>query len=505
MIVDLPQSAHSPHDLDAYVPRPAYAASVYEPKPASAPTGTIAAALADEALQGRLTVYAGAGVSAASPTQLPGAAKLATLLYEAVSTAISMGGVPRDDLVAVADRVAQEPQGGRLLKSTILRVADLTGARPAYAHAALALLICEGAIVVIETNYDDCIERAALPERVPVVITDNDRLMMSASALLKAHGCATKPDTMLVTSTDLQNPPLFARNELAARLGLGSVVFLGIGSPADYVKSSLQTFMSKVGLSKLIVVGPQVADWATSGWQNVVGDLPSDQRVADTADEFADALLRAYVALALAPVTARVQHMDAGHPQRRGVERVVDALMHRDAVSVIRWVRSTGWGFGVGQSIAASARNVSTLVALGALSGGASIKLKKSGTAFLWAGEALQPEVPVILLQSDGAPLGTQVAIEARMRVGDARADDRIPPGADVIVVCTGQIGPLGEDEISVARGTDITHVLAARPDSLPGDVPDDLIEVADADHLIDSATAGRVFLVSGDALIDAA
>jgi hypothetical protein len=66
-------------------------------------------------------------------------------------------------------------------------------------------------------------------------------------------------------------------------------------------------------------------------------------------------------------------------------------------------------------------------------------------------------------------------------------------------------MGSLGEDEIAVERGMDIAGVLAACPEPLADDLPDDLIEVGDADHLIDSVTAGRVFLVAGDALIDAA
>jgi hypothetical protein len=165
---------------------------MYDPRPLSEPTGATAAALAQQALQRRLTVYAGAGISAAPPTNLPGAAGLAERIVMAVTSAVSMDGVDPHDLTAVGDRLELEPNGVTLLKSTILRVADLKAARCGYAHEVLALLICEGGIVVIETNYDDCIERAAMPERIPVVVTDQDRISVDAGALLKAHGCATR-------------------------------------------------------------------------------------------------------------------------------------------------------------------------------------------------------------------------------------------------------------------------------------------------------------------------
>jgi hypothetical protein len=478
---------------------------VYQPEPLSVPTGTAAAALAEQALACRLTVYAGAGVSAAPPTSLPGAARLANLVFEVASAAVALDGVDRSDLVGVADRLATEPQGLAYLKSIILRVAELTGARINYAHEVLALLICEGAIVVIETNYDDCIERGALPVRLPVVITDEDRLTVSTAALLKAHGCATRPDTMLVTSAELEDPPLFARTELAARLSQGAVAFLGIGSPADYVKSSLKTFISKVASNKLVVIGPQVSLWDDSGWSDILPDLPEEQRIAATADAFSDALLRSYLQPILADVSARVAHMPEGHRQRAGLTTFIEAIATKDSVSVLRWLRAGSWRHQVGDHVARSPQTVHTLLALGVLCAGTRVDLRRNALALLTPPGSTSA-VPLLVLQAEYAPRGTEAASEARMRVHDARADDRIPNGSDVIVLCSGHIGPLGEDEVEVPRGAALVDVLAAHAgDSTLAVMPDHLVDEPDAEHLLDSYNAGRIVMVNADALIEAA
>jgi hypothetical protein len=121
-------------------------------------------------------VYAGAGVSAAAPTSLPGATTLARLIADALRDQIPLDGVDSDDLLAVAEAVAAQPLGTDLLRQTILAVADLRSATVNYAHEVLGLLLCEGAATVFETNYDDCIERGAHPERPIVVRTATELL-----------------------------------------------------------------------------------------------------------------------------------------------------------------------------------------------------------------------------------------------------------------------------------------------------------------------------------------
>lgn len=467
-----------------------------------APTGAIAGALAGAALQGRLTVYAGAGISAADPTRLPGAAGLAKLLYDFLSLSLSMDDVDEYDLLEVADHAAAEPGGIRLLKDAVLRVADLTGARFSYAHAVLGLLLCEGAVTVIETNYDDCIERAAHPERLSAAVTDSDRIDMQMGALLKAHGCATRPSTMLVTTDELLDPPLFASAELAARLSSGDVAFIGIGSPADYVKSSLDTFVEKVGMNLLTVVGPQMADWSSTQWPTVLEGLHADQRVALSADEFCDALLRGYLAELRMTLRNKVHQLQPEHPQRLGVESILVELEDRTSVWAMRWLRAIAWQFHVGRPVVTSSRAVQGLLALGCLVGEEDqLAVQSSGWIRL---ERATAPTRLTILVSEALPLGGEMAIEAYRRVADARTDDRVPSGADVVVVCCGHLGPLGPDEVPAHRGLRIEEVLLSAAATSPS-APDSIMDQPDPDHLIDSSGAGRVLLVTGEQVIEAA
>jgi hypothetical protein len=416
-----------------------------------------------------------------------------------------MDGIDQYDLLAVADRVAAEPEGLRLLKDSILRVADFIGARCTYAHAALGLLVCEGTVTVLETNYDNCIERAALPELVSVAVTDSDRIDVDVAALLKIHGCATRPDSMLVTTKELEHPPLFASSELAARLSMGSVAFVGIGSPADYVKSSLHVFVDRVGVGRLTVVDPKMVDWASTGWSAVLEGLPEGQRVADSADAFCDALLRAYVRELVGSVRRRVGEMGDAHPQRLGSESVLRAFEGKDSVWVLRWLRAVAWRFGVGQPVVTSSRVIQGLLALGGLAGDQPLAISAKGWSRISPSKtnAATSDVPVMLLVAEGAPLGSEMAIEALRRVGDARTEDRLPSGAEVVVVCCGHAGPLGGDELAVQRGNrmaDVVDALVGRERGLP----DDLIDEADSQHLINSTSVGRVVLITGEILIEA-
>lgn len=473
---------------------------MYLGKPLAAPAGALPAALAASALEGRLTIYAGAGVSAAPPTNLPGAAGLAKLLFDHLSPTLPMAGVDKWNLLAVADRVAAHPAGGSLLRSAILRVASMTSARHNYAHSALALLLCEGVATVIETNYDDCIERAALPERLTVVVTDSDRIDMRMNSLLKVHGCATRPSTMLVTTDDLANAPLFAAAELAARLSSGDVAFIGLGSPADYVRSSLDQLVARVGMDRLTVVDPKMSDWTATDWPAILAGLDANKRVAESADEFCDALLRAYLQETRANLRAKVANLDTAHPQRLGVEAILAALETRDGVWALRWLRCLAWEFSVGKAVATASRTLLALLALACLAGADQVFLTSSG----WIGLDGDLEgARMTALVSDSLPLGSRMAIEAIQRVNDARAEDRLPAGADVIVACCGHIGPLGSTEVEGSRGLRARDILGAPVAAVS--MPDNILDEASYDHIIDSATAGRIFLIAGDYIIEAA
>ena len=191
-----------------------YAGKVFVPDPMGAGQPAAAVGLAETARLGRLAIYTGAGLSPSQPTDIPDGAEVARRCYASLAEALgpeALDGALESDLTSVADKVALLDGGLDLVRRTAVRVADFTSARPNFSHAVLAPLMLEGAVVAITTNWDDCIERAGGEERVLAVISDQDRHEIQTVALLKVHGCATRPTTALITTQDLTNPPAWAR------------------------------------------------------------------------------------------------------------------------------------------------------------------------------------------------------------------------------------------------------------------------------------------------------
>lgn len=465
---------------------------MYLGKPLTAQVSSSAALAAEAALLGRLTVYAGAGLSAAPPTSLPGAGGLASKIYHLLESVINFETVSEWDLLAVADRVELEPRGLEMLHAAIARVAAFDTARPNFAHKALGLLICEGATTVLEANYDSCIERGAQPEQIPVVVSDVDRQQVSRGALLKVHGCISRPHSMLATTAELLSPPLYAITELSARLSDGSVTFIGLGSPADYVKDSVTQFVTRVSSATLTLVDPKVTEWEESGWNAVAPELAPANRVAMDAEAFCDELLRFYVLDILRRLADSVGGLDHAHPQRLGCDELAALLKTHDAVWTLTWLRRSAWQFAVGTPVITSGRVLQGLMAISMLTSGTSIDVRAGGVVWL-------PDVntAVLLVVAGRAPSGSVTAIEAEHRAMDARTEGRIPEGSSVVVVCCGQSGGLGADEVFVPRGSRLVdHV-----DAFFGS--DHIIRFGGDSHLIDSIFEGSFGLLSGEALID--
>ncbi len=513
---------------------------MYQPRRLGEPAGSVAADLAAHAWNRRLTLYAGAGVSAASPTSLPGAAALAHLVFDALRGQIPLDGVDANDLVAVADAIETQPLGADLLRQTILRVADLRGAAVNYAHEVLGLLLCEGAATVIETNYDDCIERAAQPERPVVVRTGPEMLQASGAALLKAHGCATQTETMRVSQADLDSVPQWAQTRIAAQLRNDRVVFIGIGSPADYVRNTITALLAEVGPDHLLVVDPWLAEWdavPAPAWRTILPHLPPEQRDHRTAEAFCDALLRGYLGQIRTTARNAVAGMPEGHPQRRGLERIIKAMEQRDAVWALRWMRAGSYKLSPGVSVVTSPVAVAGLLGTGCLLGDAGLASLRPGGWLFVTPTAVRPQTgaqqatpeqlrepaplpnknagvaptsnsvdptPIMLLMTHGPTLGAAAEAEARRRVVQARGGGVVAPGADVVVVVVGHMGPMST-EVKVARGDRLAIVVSHRPQPLADDPPENLIADVEPSHLIDGVNSGRVLLVNGDDLIEAA
>jgi SIR2-like domain len=499
--------------------------TMYQPLPLSEPAGSVAAEVAGRARDGALTIYAGAGVSTAPPTSLPGAAGLAARIADRLQGDIPLDGVDRANLLAVADAVAAQPLGLQLLQRTIREVADLLGAHFNYAHCVLGLLLAEGAATVFETNYDDCIERAAQPEVTRVIRTAADLVDRDLPALLKGHGCATLPSTILATSAQLAAPPLWAEAIVQARLMHDRVVFLGIGSVADYVQDGLDFLLATVGDGNLLVADPAMAHWddtSPPAWRGVLPALQPAQRDDRRAEEFLDAVLRAYLMEPRKKARQLVAGLDEHDKQRRGLTSLLEELERKDAVTMLRWLRGACHRVQQGEAIAKTPAAVQGILALGCLVGdswnpefgqdgwitavpaqppASASPPPESGSAGLGAHQVRPPDattgIPILTLLVTGHEAGTGAAAEARYRVQRARNRSAVSTGADVIVLCTGHMGSLDASEVIVQRGDGIVEVLAkAHSDSLG--VPNHLIADSDPEHIIDNSMAGDVLLVNG-------
>jgi hypothetical protein len=483
---------------------------MYQPRPLGEAPGSVALGLAAYAHRNRLTIYAGAGISAAYPTSLPGASSLARLLLDALRDQIPLDDVDSNDLAAVADAISSEPLGHDLLRQTVLHVADLLGATVNYAHEVLGLLLCEGAVTVFETNYDDCIERGASPERPHVARTATELLSCPGRALLKVHGCATLPETMLVTTAELANAPRWAQTAISAQLGTDRVAFVGIGSPADYVRSSIRALFADVGTEHVLLVDPVLLDnWdgqPPSPWLEILPTLKSDQRDARSADEFCDALLRAYLLPPRKEARSAVAALPAGHAQRTGLEATLAALEERHATWVLRWLRGASYPLATGEPVVTSPEAVAGVLGVGALVGDeALVRLEPEGWLFVTVSgdnDSALETVPVMLMIVHGATTGARAESDGHRRVHRARANYVVKPGERVVVLVVRHMGPMSGETL-VSPGNRLADVLRAGRGA--GALPEDIVADAMATHIIDGTRSGEIIIVNGDRLIEAA
>lgn len=320
--------------------------------------------LAELARRSRLVVYAGAGLSVADPTCLPAGGEIASSVHADLQSLLgSLPPCDQADLTSVADAVSSIEGGLGLLKQRTVRAADFTTAEPSYGHVALGLLLLEGVLSVLTTNWDDCIERLTSRERVVATITEDERHDITAPALLKLHGCATRPATLLTTTAELSNPPPWVVSEAQSRLTDSVVAFVGIGDVAGYVVSRLQMAVDAVGDVKNIrVVGPSIqSDWGDTQWAQLLPKLDASRRLEATADRFLDDLAGAYLRLCFSDVRAIV----SGDSNSDAVQKILGAIEHISAVEAILWFRSTLVTPEAGVSALQAGTTVRGLVALG--------------------------------------------------------------------------------------------------------------------------------------------
>lgn len=183
--------------------------------------------LIEAARDGRLVVFAGAGVSAVAPSELPGWNQLSVYISKALleratklSAEIALSPEFHSDDVEIIDQISadntippeyraqilHEVSGDRYFRA--LSCLDVTAINKA--HAYLAALLAGGhASGVITTNFDRLIERAIEASDSAVnAAFDADGFEAFAKEtaeqsgtipVLKVHGCASQPESMIDT------------------------------------------------------------------------------------------------------------------------------------------------------------------------------------------------------------------------------------------------------------------------------------------------------------------
>jgi hypothetical protein len=216
------------------------------------------APLVEAARDGRLVIFAGAGVSAVAPSELPGWNQLSVYISKALleratklSAEIALSPEFNSDDVEIIERISadntippeyraqilHEVSGDRYFRAlSCLDVAAINTA-----HARLAALLAGGHVSgVITTNFDRLIERAIEASDSAVnAAFDADGFEAFAKAtakqpraipILKVHGCASQPESMIDTLKQRKLGRSGAMERAIRRFENRYILFLGFSA-----------------------------------------------------------------------------------------------------------------------------------------------------------------------------------------------------------------------------------------------------------------------------------
>ena len=413
--------------------------------------------LASDATDGKVAVCAGAGISLASG--LPSGRQLAEKLNQRFDgTVAGYACADATSLIAVADAGAALPGGLQAVQRTVLDLAPFSTAPPTFAHQLLALLVTENAIRLLLTNWDDCVERAMPDTRLPAARREEEAEALRGQFVLKIHGCCTQPDTLLITSGQLETPGLWTAAHFPAHLATSNLVFLGIGDVADYAQRRITELAELVGDNRVRVVSPTIdADWDASRWSAILPALAAHRRIAMTADEFLDQLARAW----LIRVLQRL-HDAATESTSRAVADLCDAFKRFNALQALLWIRRAAHGWAIGTSVATDPALQTALEAIAVLSS----QQTPTELSFIPASAVLLNgrRLEVLLCQPRSLTSAVEEAAIERARV----VAPRIHPRPDEIsVLCSAAFlrGPRN----TVLTATDIVDPYASVDDVIDG------------------------------------
>jgi hypothetical protein len=424
--------------------------TAHQGQPLTAELAPVVLLLVAKAREGQLVVCAGAGLSRAADADLPSGERLGELLDQRLSDRVAGYEAPAStgDLLAVAD-AAVDVIGLLPLQYEVLELADFVGATPNFGHRALALLLAEGAVsTVLLWNWDDCVERAAPGgERVQVARTLEDMQQLQVPSVAKIHGCATRVKTLLITSSQLESPPLWTQAAFTAELRSATGLFIGIGDVADYAKKRIEQLTRDIPELEVYVASPSIAtEWDETEWSDLLPELPNEQKIALSADELLDQLARAWARELLDNVRGLAEALTGAHAV--GVETVTGAIQALCGPDAIAWLRSAAFRQRFGESVVQSPEAQQAVIALGVLAGEAD----GDATLFVDGRCQIADRSYEVVIVRDAAP-ASQVRVEAYRRAEEL-AGRGLVAGAATFVVAGTVVGPLDQPNApDVAEG----------------------------------------------------
>jgi hypothetical protein len=309
----------------------------------------------------------------------------------------------------------------------------------------------------------------ARPLQVARTLDDLEQLRVPAVG--KIHGCVTRTPTLLVTSAQLAEPPLWTAAAFTAALQGATGVFIGIGDVADYARKRLEKLREDFPELDVYVVSPSiVGGWDESVWATLIPDLDPGRRVQQTADEFLDELARAWAVELSDRVEAATSEFGTP-PLVDGVAPTLAALRVECGADVIAWARRAGFRCRAGQSVIRLPAAQVAVTAVGVLAG----ERGAGEVDFLPDARCRLDASAIQVLVACEMVNATQVENEARRRAEQLTGRGLIDDAAEFVVA--GEIiGPLNalptvdvyegtiqtDDVLSGPRATRITFTRAA-------------------------------------------
>jgi hypothetical protein len=370
-------------------------------------------------------------------------------------------------LLCVAD-VVEANGGPDQLQQLLPALADFRGATPNYAHLALAVLVLEGAIDLILTNWDDCVERATAQAdiRIQAVVMPADLLQLEDPRVYKVHGCISRAGSLLVTTRQLNEPPTWVHHLLGARLGDSTIAFVGIGEIPDYIRVRLDQLITEIpDLSHIMIASRSISP----AWDEVTeGRVSDDRKIASDAQLFLCQVLNAYVREGLVGIgrvasdPAQVERYGAvGIDFAIGAGRIAATLSELDGAAVATWLRRGGVRWPSHQRLLQAPPTQLVLCAIGVLASTRSPEIDVTEQLLSFNGpNGWRAHVEFVI--ANGV-LVSDVITAARLRIASGLALGRYEPGVRIAVMSAGHVGPMpAADVLSDVLGTaDPADVLA--------------------------------------------